>query len=70
MLTIQDSHKNRFCDGVSRRNFLKIGALGIGSLTFADILRAEAASGIFREPNVSPILEPDMRGPNRHAPIR
>lgn len=46
MLTIQNSHKSRFCDGVSRRNFLKIGALGIGGLTFADVLRAEAASGI------------------------
>ena len=33
----------RFCDGVSRRNFLRIGALGIGatSLSLADIFRAE-----------------------------
>jgi hypothetical protein len=35
----------RHCDGVNRRQFLKAGALGLGSLTLADLLRAEAASG-------------------------
>src|SRR6266481_2112047 len=46
MLTIF-GQKNRFCDGVSRRSFLKIGALGIGAggLTLADIFRAEARTG-------------------------
>lgn len=36
----------RFCDGVSRRNFLKVGALSFGAfnLTLADIFRAEAAA--------------------------
>lgn len=40
-------HKSRYCDGVSRRGFLKIGGLsfGVGGLTLADLLRAEAASG-------------------------
>jgi hypothetical protein len=32
-----------FCDGVSRRNFLQIGAFGAG-LTLADMLRLEAAN--------------------------
>jgi len=32
-----------FCDGVSRRNFLRIGAFGTG-LTLADMLRANSAS--------------------------
>src|SRR5205814_9737 len=31
----------RFCDGISRRNFLQIGAFGAG-LTLADMLRARA----------------------------
>src|SRR5438093_4177820 len=31
-----------FCDGVSRRNFLQIGAFGAG-LTLADMLRAQSA---------------------------
>jgi hypothetical protein len=34
----------KFCDGISRRNFLKIGAFGAG-LTLADLLRARAAAG-------------------------
>jgi hypothetical protein len=36
----------RYCDGVSRRSALKIGALSFGamSLTLADVYRAEAAS--------------------------
>ncbi|MBY0513209.1 MAG: DUF1501 domain-containing protein [Gemmataceae bacterium] len=33
----------RFCDGVSRRNFIQIGAFGTG-LTLADMLRMKAAS--------------------------
>src|SRR5262245_31084029 len=32
----------RFCDGISRRNFLQIGAFGAG-LTLADLLRLRAA---------------------------
>ena len=47
MLTIYGS-KQRMCDGVSRRGFLKIGgfALGaMGGISLADILQAQAASG-------------------------
>ncbi len=35
-----------FCDGVSRRNFLKIGSLGLGGIALPELLRAESASGI------------------------
>jgi hypothetical protein len=34
----------RFCDGIARRNFLKIGAFGAG-LTLADMLRLRAQAG-------------------------
>jgi hypothetical protein len=46
MLTIL-GQPTRFCDGVSRRSFLKIGSLGIGagSLTLTDLFRAEARAG-------------------------
>jgi hypothetical protein len=47
MLTILGP-RQRFCDGVSRRNFLKIGGLGLGGLSLAQLLRAEAVSGIGR----------------------
>src|SRR6185436_12939358 len=48
MLTIYDSNRSRFCDGVSRRNFLKIGALGLGGLALPQILQAESQMGIRR----------------------
>jgi hypothetical protein len=48
MLTIYGNRTPRFCDGVSRRNFLKIGALGLGGLALPQLLQAESASGIRR----------------------
>jgi uncharacterized protein (DUF1501 family) len=36
---------NSYCDGVSRRSFLQVGALGVGGLTLADLFRAEARAG-------------------------
>lgn len=47
-----------FCDGVSRRNFLQIGAFGAG-LTLADMLRARSANAaepLPRTPNKSVIM--------------
>src|SRR6267154_3533000 len=46
MLTIYGNRTPRFCDGVSRRNFLRIGALGLGGLALPQLLRAEAQAGI------------------------
>ena len=34
------------CDGITRRNFLVAGALGVGGFTLADLLRAESDAGI------------------------
>ena len=45
MLTIQNVASSRFCDGRSRRNFLKIGALGFGALSLPQLLRAEQGRG-------------------------
>ncbi len=46
MLTIYGK-SSRYCDGISRRSFIKIGALGVGAgaLTLADLNRLEAAAG-------------------------
>ncbi len=47
MLTVPGpSPRQRFCDGVSRRNFLRIGALGMGGLALPDLLRAESQAGL------------------------
>lgn len=47
MLTIP-GNQSRFCDGISRRSFIKIGALGMGGLALPDALRAEQRNGIGR----------------------
>ena len=43
MLTIA-APPSRFCDGMSRRSWLRIGGLGLGGLALPELLRAEAAS--------------------------
>jgi len=43
MLTFLGSSE-RYCDGHSRRQFLKVGALAMGGLTLPNLLRAEAQS--------------------------
>lgn len=37
---------SRYCDGVSRRSFLKVGALGMGGLALPQLLQAEAQAGL------------------------
>ncbi len=45
MLSIR-GRKFEHCDGVSRRDFLRLGALGFGALSLPQLLQAEALSGI------------------------
>lgn len=69
MLTLLDSHYDRnhkLCDGLSRRNFLAIGALGLGAnaLTLSDLFRAEAHGATIDGPKV-----PAKRGLGHKAVI-
>jgi hypothetical protein len=41
----QNTRTPRFCDGLSRRSFLQLGALGMGGLTLPQLLASEAAAG-------------------------
>jgi hypothetical protein len=45
VLTIP-GNRTRFCDGIQRRSFLKIGGLALGGMSLPEILRAEANAGI------------------------
>src|SRR3954467_250792 len=45
MLTLFGA-KHRYCDGLSRRSFLKIGGLAMGGLGLPELLRPEAAAGL------------------------
>ncbi len=49
MLTLNANRfRFRLCDGLSRRDFLRIGALGMGGLALPDLLRAEEQAGVGR----------------------
>ncbi|HUF63268.1 MAG TPA: DUF1501 domain-containing protein [Verrucomicrobiales bacterium] len=53
MLTILGDREERFCDGISRRGFLRIGALGMGGAALPQLLQAEAiGSGGRRQKSV------------------
>src|SRR5262249_39247850 len=44
MLTLV-GNKQRYCDGVSRRSFLRVGALAMGGLSLPALLQAEQRAG-------------------------
>ncbi|MFN0053764.1 MAG: DUF1501 domain-containing protein [Planctomycetales bacterium] len=52
MLTIQgiapQGSSGRFCDGLSRREFLQIGGLALGGLSLPQLLAAEQVAGVTR----------------------
>ena len=50
MLNVFGSRAGSVCDGGSRRDFLKVGALGLGGLMLPDLLRARAAAATAGRP--------------------
>jgi hypothetical protein len=42
MLKLSSSRRRENCEGASRRDFLQVGALGMGALTLSDVLRSKA----------------------------
>src|SRR5437868_12950668 len=50
MLSLFGSRYGTNCDGASRRDFLKIGALGLSGFLLPDLLRARAAAAASGKP--------------------
>jgi hypothetical protein len=46
MLTIRGRGHGGFCDGISRREFLRIGGLAMGGMALTDLLAVEAKAGV------------------------
>ncbi|MEX0678089.1 MAG: DUF1501 domain-containing protein [Pirellulales bacterium] len=65
MLTVFGDCQDRFCDGISRRSFLRIGSLGIGGLSLPRLLRAESQSA-GRATDRSVIMVYLPGGPTQH----
>lgn len=58
MITLLGEGQGRFCDGISRRNFLRIGALSLGGLALPEVLRAQAQSGALSKKAIIMIFLP------------
>jgi len=56
MLTFWDSTGAEYRDNMSRRNFLRVGALGVAGLTLADVLRLRASAGTTAAPPKAVIM--------------
>jgi hypothetical protein len=67
MLTIRGNPSGRFCDGISRRDFIRIGGLVMGGIGLPQILRAEAQSGVRKSPKA--IIMIYMAGAPPHQDI-
>ncbi len=64
MQTLFGHQSNHYCDRISRRNYLRIGSLGLGGLALPTLLQAEEISGTKRENSVVIIYLPG--GPTQH----
>src|SRR5438045_6775660 len=49
MLTFFNGSGERFCDGISRRSFLRAGGLALGGLALSDLLRLKAEGAVASE---------------------
>lgn len=65
MLTIY-GRSNRFCSGVSRREFLRVGGLGIAGLTLADLFRLRAAAASTASPRARNVIMINLPGGPSH----
>jgi len=65
MLTIIGKSQGLFCDGISRREFLTVGALGLGGLALPQLLATEARAAK-RNPHKSVIMVFLPGGPSHH----
>src|SRR6266508_3663835 len=50
MLKIWNTGRSRNCAGVSRRDFLQVGSLGVAGLTLPQVLRSRAAATESQKP--------------------
>lgn len=65
MLSIFGKKTGTFCNGMDRRRFMKIGGLGLGGMSLADLMRAEAATTYPKQSKRSVILIWQHGGPSQ-----
>ena len=65
MLTIA-GQTYRLCDGISRRDFFTVGALGVGGLTLADLFRLQARGAVDTRCRPKSVIHVYQRGGPSH----
>jgi len=68
MLDLAGKEQSIYCDGISRRSVLRVGALGLGGWTLADLLRvrAEAAASGLPSQSDTAVIFVEMAGGPTH----
>ena len=56
----------RLCDGITRREMLRVGGLAIGGLTLADVLRSQDAAGAEKSKRSKSVIMVWLRGGPSH----
>src|SRR4051794_32933780 len=68
MLTFWGAQR-RLCDGLSRRDFLRAGALGVGGLTLADLLRLRAQGAAAPSTSAKAVIMVYLNGGPSHLDL-
>jgi len=67
MLTFFNGSPERFCDGMSRRSFLRAGGLALGGLALSDYLRLQAERAVAPEGRGKSVILICLGGGPSHA---
>ena len=65
MLSIFGKKTGKYCNGPDRRRFIQIGALGLGGMSLANLMQAEAATSYPKKSKRSVILIWQHGGPSQ-----
>lgn len=62
MLTFSTGNNYSFCDGIARRDFLRLGALTLGGLSLTDLLRLKAQGAVQSESSHKAVIQIFLSG--------
>jgi len=66
MLTVLGARRRGYCDGISRRDFLRVGGMGAAGLTLADLLRLKAQGAVDAESTHKAVIMVFLTGGPSH----
>src|SRR6266571_892259 len=66
MLNLRLARGVRHCDGISRRDLLRVGAISLGGLTLPDLLRGQQAAATDARPRARSVIMLFLSGGPSH----